>query len=181
VVDCGVRVRRGWLVAGVLAAVLAGEAMAYAWIRSVPRPPTRADTVSLHQGRVTFRIPPGWQSRACGSDDDCVKLRAPRGNADTITVDVYTPSPAPPGAQIVAVATDLGSRPGARSFMVDGVRFVQWRADATTPPATQPATTTAMGSLPDGSGVFVWCVEKAEPRLVRSGCTAVLGSLHVGQ
>lgn len=183
VVDYGVRVKRGWIVAGVLAAVLVGEAAVYGWLSWVSRPPERWDTASLRDGRVTFHLPHGWRSGACSGDEDCVSLRTPLGSVDVITVDVVVPSPpsARPDADVIAVAVDPGSRPGARSFTVDGVRFTRWHTDAVTKPVPWPASTSATGSLRDGSTVFVSCVEKAEPGLVRSGCAVVLDSLHVRQ
>jgi hypothetical protein len=165
-----------------IAAVLAGEAAVYEWIESVSRPPSRPDTASLSGGRVTFRIPPGWRSGACPGDAECVHLRTPHGNADAVTVDVFRPFPLPsqlPSGIEVAIAVDSATRPGARSFTVDGIRLTRWHADAVVTPVAQPATTSVSGTLPDGSRIFIWCVEKAEPRLVRSGCEAVIGSLHV--
>lgn len=155
----------------------------YEWIESVSGPPSRPDTASLSGGRVTFRIPRGWQSRPCPGGDECLHLRTPHGNADAVTVDVFRPfplpSPLPSGTEVAAIAVDTATRPGGRSFTVDGVRFTRWHADAVTTPVAQPATTWVTGSLGDDTRIFIWCVEKVEPRLVRSGCEAVIGSLHV--
>jgi hypothetical protein len=166
------------MVAGALAAVLVGEAVAYGWLRWVSRPPERWDTASVRDGEVTFHIPHGWRTGAC-DHSDCVTLRTPRGSADVITVDAFVPVPARsrPGADVVARVAD----PATRSFTVDGVRFTRWHTDAVTKPVRQPAATAATGPLRDGSRVFIWCVETAEPGLVRSGCAVVLGSLHVRQ
>jgi hypothetical protein len=182
VVHYGVRNRRGWIIAGVLAAVLAGEATAYTWLRWVSRPPERWDTASVRDGEVTFHIPHGWRTGACGHSD-CVNLRTPRGSTDVITVDAFVPFPpqSRSGTDVVALAADPATLPGARSFSVDGVRFIRWHTDAVTKPVQQPAATAATGTLRDGSRVFIWCVEKAGPGLVRSGCAVVLGSLHVRQ
>jgi hypothetical protein len=182
VIDYGVRYRRGWIIAGVLAAVLVGEAALYGWLRWISRPPERWDTASVRDGEVTFHIPHGWRTGACGHSD-CLTLRTPRGSVGVITVDAIVPSPPTPGTRVdvTAMAMHPATLPGARSFTVDGVRFTRWHTDAATKPAPLPGATSAFGRLRDGSTVFISCVEKGEPDLVRSGCAVVLDSLHIRQ
>jgi hypothetical protein len=170
------------IIAGVLTAVLLGEAVVYGWLRWVSRPPDRWDTASVRDGEVTFHLPHGWRTGTC-DHRDCVSLRTPRGGVDVITVDAVVPHPpqSRAGTEIAVTAVDPATLPGARSFTVDGVRFTRWHTRAVAKPVPWPAATSATGSLRDGSTVFISCVEKAEPDLVRSGCEVVLGSLHVRQ
>ncbi len=162
--------------------MLAGEAVAYGWLSWISRPPERWDTASVRDGEVTFHLPHGWRTGVC-DHSDCVSLRTPRGSAGVITVDAFMSSVPQlrPGTHVIAVAADPATLPGARSFAVDGVRFIRWHTGAVTRPVPQPAATSATGTLRDGSTVFVSCVEKAEPDLVRSGCEVVLDSLHIRQ
>lgn len=186
VVDCAVRFRRGWIIAGVVAVVIAAVAAVSVGRVRAARQPHPGDTISLRDGRVTFRMPQGWQRLACpGDTSGCVFLRTPRGGDDAIAVMVVTPTPTPPAlganATITAYAIDPATSPGGRSFTVDGARFARVRVDAVTTPPTRPATTVVTGHLDSSDMVFLTCAEMAEPDLVRAGCEVVIGSLHVQQ
>jgi len=145
------------------------------------------DTISLRDGRVTFRMPQGWRRLACpGDTSSCMFLRTPGSGDDpiaAIAVMVVTPtSPPAPGADTAtAYAIDPATSPGGRSFTIDGAQFARVRLDAVTTPPTRPATTVVTGHLDNDDMVYLTCTETAEPDLVRAGCEVVIGSLHVQQ
>jgi hypothetical protein len=182
----GVRFRHGWIIAGVVAVVIAGVAAVSVWRVWAAQQPRPGDTISLRDGHVTFRMPRGWRRVSCPDDrSGCVFLRTPGGADDAIAVIVVTPRPpAPgpaPGADAVAYAIDPATSPGGRSFTVDGAPFARVRVDAVTTPPARPATTVVMGRLHNGDEVAMTCTETAEPHLVRAGCEVVIGTLHVQQ
>jgi hypothetical protein len=152
------------------------------WRVRAAHQPQPGDTVSLRDGRVTFRMPKGWRQVPCPSEtSDCVFLRTPRGVDDAIAVIVVTPKPKATGTDIAAVAIDPATAPGGRSFTVDGTPFARVRLEAAATPPARPATTVVTGRLPNGDEVFMTCAETAEPDLVRAGCEVIIGSLHVHQ
>ncbi|MER7006059.1 hypothetical protein ABT297_23875 [Dactylosporangium sp. NPDC000555] len=168
------------------AVVIAGVATVSVWRVRAARQPRPGDTVSLRDGRVTFRMPQGWRRVTCpDGTSGCVFLRTPRGADDAIAVFVVTPRPYAFGADVAAVdvvfANDPATSPGGRSFIVDGAPFARVRVDAVTTPPAQPATTVVTGHLHNGDTVSITCTETAEPNLVRAGCELVIGSLHIQQ
>ncbi|GAA2632180.1 hypothetical protein GCM10010399_75610 [Dactylosporangium fulvum] len=163
-----------------VAVVIAGVAAVSVWRVRAARQPRPGDTISLRDGRVTFRMPQGWRRVACpGDPSGCVFLRTPRGADDAIAVIVVTPRPPAPEADATAYAIDPATSPGGRSFTVDGARFARARVDAVTIPTARPATTVVTGLLHNGDKVFLTCAETAEPDLIRAGCEVIIGSLHV--
>jgi hypothetical protein len=148
--------------------------------------PQPGDTISLRDGRVTFRMPLGWRRLACpGDTSSCAYLQTPGGDdhVAAIAVIVVTPTspPAPRADTATAYAIDPATSPGGRSFTVDGVRFARVRLGAVRTPPTRPATTILTGRLDNDDMVLLTCTETAEPDLVRAGCEVVIGSLHVHQ
>lgn len=169
------------------AVVISGVATVSVWRVRAGQQLHPGDTISLSDGRVTFRMPQGWRRLTCpGDTSSCVFLHTPGGADDaiaTIAVMVVTPTP-PPAAgadTVTAYAIDPATSPGGRSFTVDGVQFARVRLDAVTTPPTRPATTVVTGNLDNGDMVYLTCAETAEPDLVRAGCELVIDSLHIQQ
>jgi hypothetical protein len=181
------RLRRGWIIAGATAVVIAGVATVSVWRVRAAQRPRPGDTISLRDGRLTFRMPQGWRRLTCPGDPSTCVYLTPGGDDDSstaaIAVIVATPTPPPtPGPDTAtAYAIDPATSPGGRSFTIDGARFARVRLDAVTTPPARPATTIVTGHLNNDDRVYLTCIEAAEPDLVRAGCEVVIGSLHVQQ
>lgn len=164
--------------------VITGVAVVSLWRGWAARQARPGETLQLGGGLVTFQMPQGWQQRACGASG-CVTMRTPQGTEDVIRVIFISPFASrfliPSEGQVAAVMKDPATLPGARSFTVDGAKFVRVRFDAQAEPDARPGMTSVTGYLRDGGYVFISCYEKAEPELVRAGCEVVIGTLHVRQ
>ena len=169
-----------------MAVAIAGVATVSVWRVRAAQRPHPGDTISLHGGRVTFRMPQGWRRLTCpGDTSSCVYLHPPGTGDDPAAIAVMIVTPTPPPASgpgtATAYAIDPATSPGGRSFTVDGTQFARVRLDAVTTPPTRPATTVVTGHLDNGDIVYLTCAETAEPDLIRAGCEVVIGSLHVQQ
>jgi hypothetical protein len=172
------RVRRGWIAVGVIATVLAGEALVTVVLDQYAKRPAPGETMALHGGAVTFRVPAGWSTGVCGHPGgECVAMDTPRGTTAAITVEVSTPHPFT-GNEHAAVVATVSHGTITRSFTVDGVTLTRWRTPGTAGRTAQPAITGVSGGVGDAS-LLIQCVERSDGALVREGCEVVIGSLRL--